>query len=57
MESAVNTVANCGFHGASIKLIAGHAGVAAGTVYVHFESKDHSCWRLTGRWSAAVSRR
>jgi len=34
-------VANCGFHGASLSLIAGIAGVAAGTIYDHFESKDH----------------
>jgi len=34
-------VANCGFHGASLSLIAGLAGFAAGTIYVHFKSKDH----------------
>lgn len=41
IESSVKLVANRGFHGASISLIAGLAGVAAGTIYVHFESKDH----------------
>ena len=41
IESSVKMVANCGFHGASISMIAGGAGVAAGTIYVHFESKDH----------------
>lgn len=41
IESSVKMVANRGFHGASISMIAGVAGVAAGTIYVHFESKDH----------------
>jgi len=41
IESSVQMVANCGFHGASLSLIAGIAGVAAGTIYDHFESKDH----------------
>lgn len=41
IEASVLAVANCGFHGASVSVIAGHAGVAAGTVYAHFESKEH----------------
>ena len=41
IEASVQVVSNRGFHGASIGLIAGRAGVAAGTVYVHFESKEH----------------
>lgn len=41
IESSVQMVADCGFHGASMSLIASVAGVAAGTAYVHFESKDH----------------
>jgi len=40
IQAAVQVVANCGFHGASVSLIANHAGVASGTVYVHFESKN-----------------
>ena len=40
IEASVQVVANCGFHGASVGMIAGRAGVAAGTVYVHFESKE-----------------
>jgi TetR/AcrR family transcriptional regulator, repressor of fatR-cypB operon len=41
IESTIQMVAKHGFHGASTSLIAGLAGVAAGTIYVHFESKDH----------------
>jgi len=41
IESVIQVVAKHGFHGASISMIAGGAGVAAGTIYVHFESKDH----------------
>ena len=41
IESVIQVVAKHGFHGASICLIAGGADVAAGTIYVHFESKDH----------------
>ena len=41
IEASVQVVANRGFHGASVSLIASRAGVAAGTVYVHFGSKEH----------------
>jgi AcrR family transcriptional regulator len=41
IESSVLMVANCGFHGTSMSQIASLAGVAAGTIYVYFESKDH----------------
>jgi AcrR family transcriptional regulator len=33
-------VARNGFHGASMSAVAGEAGVAAGTAYVHYVSKD-----------------
>lgn len=41
IEASVQVVANCGLLGASVSMIAGSAGVAAGTVYVHFESKEN----------------
>jgi len=41
IEASVHVVANRGFHGAQVSVIACRAGVAAGTVYVHFESKEH----------------
>lgn len=34
-------VAEHGFHGASMSQVARAAGVATGTAYVHYESKDH----------------
>lgn len=33
-------VAERGFHGASMSAVARHAGVATGTAYVHYDSKD-----------------
>ena len=33
-------VAERGFHGASMGAVAKEAGVATGTAYVHYESKD-----------------
>ena len=33
-------VAEHGFHGASMSAVASHAGVATGTAYTHYESKD-----------------
>jgi len=41
INSTVSVVAKHGFHGASTSMIAGHAGVAAGSIYLYFESKDH----------------
>lgn len=36
----VEVVADRGLHGASMSLVARQAGVATGTAYVHYESKD-----------------
>ncbi|MBU5613885.1 TetR/AcrR family transcriptional regulator [Geomonas azotofigens] len=41
IEAAIQVVAHHGFHGAPIGFIAGVAKVAVGTVYLHFEDKDH----------------
>ena len=35
-----NLVADRGFHGASMGAVAKEAGVATGTAYVHYESKE-----------------
>lgn len=55
-------VAERGFHGASMSAVAADAGVAAGTAYVHYESKDalvlavylETKWRLGKAAAAAV---
>lgn len=40
MQAALELLAEQGFHGAPMAQIASHAGVAAGTIYCHFESRD-----------------
>jgi len=40
LNSTVRSVAEYGFHGASMAGIASHAGIAAGTIYCYFESRD-----------------
>lgn len=39
-RAMVDVVAEEGMHGASMSLVARRAGVATGTAYVHYESKD-----------------
>lgn len=40
MQAALELIANRGFHGAPMAVIAEKAGVAAGTIYRYFENKD-----------------
>jgi AcrR family transcriptional regulator len=40
MQAALELLAEQGFHGAPMALIANHAGVGAGTIYCHFASRD-----------------
>lgn len=40
MQAALELLAEQGFHGAPMAQIANHAGVAAGTIYCHFASRD-----------------
>lgn len=40
LESAVETFARLGFHGASIEKIAENAGFSKGAIYAHFHSKE-----------------
>lgn len=40
MQAALELLAEQGFHGAPMALIASHAGVATGTIYCHFTSRD-----------------
>ena len=39
MDVALNLIAERGFHDSPMSLIAREAGVAAGTIYLYFESK------------------
>ncbi|GFE62196.1 TetR/AcrR family transcriptional regulator [Geobacter sp. AOG2] len=39
-NAARKLIAECGFHGASVAMIAERAGVGAGTIYLYFKSKD-----------------
>ena len=39
-ESMLDLIRDHGFHGASMSLVAKNAGVAAGTIYHYFESKE-----------------
>ena len=40
MQAALELIAEQGFHGAPMAMIADRAGVGAGTIYRYFESKD-----------------
>ena len=40
VRSALELIAEHGFHGAPMAMIAEHAGVGAGTIYRYFENKD-----------------
>ncbi|MFF0826591.1 TetR/AcrR family transcriptional regulator [Brevibacillus sp. NPDC003359] len=40
IDSAIETFAQLGFHGASVDKIADHAGFTKGAVYAHFQSKE-----------------
>lgn len=40
LQAALELLAEQGFHGAPMAQIASHAGVAAGTIYCYFESRD-----------------
>lgn len=40
LESALELIRENGFHGTPVSSVAKHAGVAAGTVYTYFKSKD-----------------
>lgn len=46
MQAALELLAEQGFHGAPMALIASTAGVAAGTIYNHFASRDVLIYEL-----------
>ncbi|WP_027359575.1 TetR/AcrR family transcriptional regulator [Desulforegula conservatrix] len=46
VKAAMELIAENGFHGAPMALIAEKAGVGAGTIYRYFENKDVLIWEL-----------
>ena len=40
LKATLELLASRGFHGFSVKQLAAHAGVATGTVYLHFKDRD-----------------
>jgi AcrR family transcriptional regulator len=58
LQAALELLAEQGFHGAPMALIASRAGVGAGTIYCHFESRDeliHQLLRdIEGRIAARI---
>jgi len=48
MQAAMDLIVEHGFHGAPMAIIAKKAGVAAGTIYRYFESKDTLIMELYG---------
>lgn len=49
LYASLHLLANKGFHGFSIKQVADHAGVAAGTVYLYFADREDLILQLH-RW-------
>lgn len=46
LDAALSLITKFGFHGTSMKMIAAEAGIAAGTIYVHFSNKDEMITQL-----------
>ena len=57
MRAALELVGEHGFHGSPMAMIASRAGVAAGTIYRYFESKDVLIMETYGFGEGGVSSR
>lgn len=55
LEASLHLLANKGFHGFSIKQVADHAGVAAGTVYLYFKDREDLILQLHTQISEKVA--
>jgi AcrR family transcriptional regulator len=55
LEAALDLFAEKGFHGTSVPEVAQRAGVGAGTIYRHFESKEALVNALYQQWKAAMA--
>ena len=65
LQAALELFAERGFHGTSVPSVAERAGVGAGTIYRHFESKealaleafDYAVQQMAGRFTASLEGR
>jgi AcrR family transcriptional regulator len=57
MEAALDSLVERGFYGTAMPLIAEKAGVAAGTIYHYFESKEALVNALYRSWKTVVAQR
>jgi len=57
MEAALQCFVDRGFHGTAIPEIAGRAGIASGTIYHYFVSKEALVNALYRKWKSEVARR
>ncbi len=57
LEAALDLFVEKGFHGTSVPSVAERAGVAAGTIYHYFASKEALVNALYKRWKAQISAR
>ncbi|MGH7295167.1 MAG: TetR/AcrR family transcriptional regulator [Polyangiaceae bacterium] len=57
LGAALDLFVERGFHGTSVPSVADKAGVAAGTIYHYFDSKEALVNALYKRWKAEISAR
>lgn len=57
LSAALSLFVSRGFHGTAVPLIAKKAGVAAGTIYHYFESKEKLVNVLFRRWKGVIAQR
>jgi AcrR family transcriptional regulator len=56
LEAALELFVERGFHGTTVPSVAERAGIAAGTIYHYFESKEELVNVLYRRWKGVVAR-
>ncbi|MBI2706527.1 MAG: TetR/AcrR family transcriptional regulator [Actinobacteria bacterium] len=57
LDSALQLMSERTFHGCPVPLIAEHAGVATGTIYRYFDSKETLANAVYQRWKGELARR
>ncbi|HET6585029.1 MAG TPA: TetR/AcrR family transcriptional regulator [Nannocystaceae bacterium] len=55
LDAALELFVERGFHGTAVPLVAERAGIAAGTIYRHFESKEALVNALYRTWKERIS--